>query len=249
MKKLLLLTIVTILSTANVAAQEDSKWTLNTRAWTTNYFTSSLESVAKELLMSFAFDDDDSEGKKWVDRIIPSTDLVFPVGLQKKGFDGVVMPNIYGPYHHAFSNPFKHIGDYAIGFDASYKPAAIGCYAGAFFKSQEIVFKEIDQNLRGFYFQPRAGIVFGSEKNRVEIGAFYDVVTGSGGSFADTNKKRLKGGFGFDIAATLFKDKDNHLMTLQFSMPLHNFLDEDYVGQKGVKRRVGYIMMTERICF
>ena len=89
MKKLLLLTIVTILSTANVAAQEDSKWTLNTRAWTTNYFTSSLESVAKELLMSFAFDDDDSEGKKWVDRIIPSTDLVFPVGLQKKGFDGV----------------------------------------------------------------------------------------------------------------------------------------------------------------
>ena len=86
MKKLLVLTIVTILSTANVAAQETSKWTLNTRAWSTNYFTRTLESVAKELMLAFAFDDDDSDAKKWVDRIIPSTDLVFPVGLQKKGF-------------------------------------------------------------------------------------------------------------------------------------------------------------------
>ena len=247
MKKLLVLTIVTILSTANAAAQEDSSWTLNTRAWSTNYFASSLETLAKELLLSFAFEDDNSDAKKWADRIIPSTDLVFPIGFQKKGFEGLT--DIRNPYYRAFSNPFKHIGDYAIGLDASYKPSVVGCYAGAFFKSQEIVFKEIDQNLRGFYFQPRAGIVFGSEKNRVEIGAFYDVVTGSGGTFADTSKKRLKGGFGFDIAATLFKDKDNHLMTLQFSMPLHNFLDEDYVGQKGVKRRVGYIMMTERICF
>ena len=42
MKKLLVLTIVTILSTANAAAQEESSWTLNTRAWSTNYFASSL---------------------------------------------------------------------------------------------------------------------------------------------------------------------------------------------------------------
>ena len=85
MKKLLVLTIVTILSTANAAAQEESSWTLNTRAWSTNYFASSLESIAKELLLSFAFEDDNSDAKKWADRIIPSTDLVFPIGFQKKG--------------------------------------------------------------------------------------------------------------------------------------------------------------------
>lgn len=106
MKKLLVLTIVTILSTANAAAQEESSWTLNTRAWSTNYFASSLESIAKELLLSFAFDDKESDAKKWADRIIPSTDLVFPIGFQKKGFDGLT--DIRNPYHRAFSNPFKH---------------------------------------------------------------------------------------------------------------------------------------------
>ena len=247
MKKLLVLTIVTILSTANAAAQEESSWTLNTRAWSTNYFASSLESIAKELLLSFAFDDKESDAKKWADRIIPSTDLVFPIGFQKKGFDGLT--DIRNPYHRAFSNPFKHIGDYAIGIDTSYKPDVVGFYAGAFFKSQEIVFKETGDNLRGFYFQPRAGIVFGTEKNRVEIGAFYDAVTGCGGRIADTNKKRLKGGFGLDISAGLVRDKDNSLLTLQFSMPLHNFLDEDYEGQTGMKRRVGYLLLTERISF
>lgn len=248
MKKFLFLTIVTILSTANVAAQ-DSNWTLNTRAWSTNYFTSCLEGVGKELLLALAFDDDDTdaEAKKWLDRIIPSADLVFPIGLQKKGFDGLT--NIHTPYERAFSNPFKHIGDYAIGVDASWKPSIVGFYAGAFFKSQEIIFKETDDNLRGFYFQPRAGILFGSEKNWVEIGAFYDVLTGCGGSVADTNKKRLKGGFGLDIAATLFKDKDNNLTILHFSMPLHNFINEDYTGQAGLKRRVAYLMLSERITF
>lgn len=247
MKKLLVLTIVTILSTSNAVAQENSDWTLNTRAWSSNYLTSSLESLAKELLIAFAFEDKDSEAKKWVDRIIPSIDLVFPIGLQKKGFDGE--NNIYNPYHRAASNPFSRIGDYGIGIDASYKPAVVGCYAGAFFKSQEIIFKETKDNLRGFYFQPRAGIVFGTQKNRVEIGAFYDILTGCGGTVADTNKKRLKGGFGLDFSASLFKDKDNNYVTLQFSMPLHNFMNEDYEGQTGMKRRVGYIMLTDRICF
>jgi hypothetical protein len=30
---------------------------------------------------------------------------------------------------------------------------------------------------------------------------------------------------------------------------LHNFLDEDYEGQTGMKRRVGYLLLTERISF
>jgi len=30
---------------------------------------------------------------------------------------------------------------------------------------------------------------------------------------------------------------------------LHNFLNENYPGFDGLKRRVGYIMLTERISF
>ena len=32
-------------------------------------------------------------------------------------------------------------------------------------------------------------------------------------------------------------------------LPLHNFLNENYAGFNGMKRRVGYIMFTERIGF
>jgi hypothetical protein len=34
---------------------------------------------------------------------------------------------------------------------------------------------------------------------------------------------------------------------LQFSMPLHNFLNSDNQYWKGMKRKVGYIMLTQRI--
>ena len=37
MKKLLASIVLAILFTANVSAQEE--WTINSRAWTTNYFT------------------------------------------------------------------------------------------------------------------------------------------------------------------------------------------------------------------
>lgn len=249
MKKTLTMLALALAISLNASAQSDNAWTLNSRAWCTNYFTTLIFAAAESMVKEYATDDD-SKAEKAFDHIIPDPDLVFPIGMGKSGFsDDGVYGDIYGPYHRAFSNPFKHIGDYAIGVDASWKPSIVGFYAGAFFKSQEIIFKETDDNLRGFYFQPRAGILFGSEKNWVEIGAFYDVLTGCGGSVADTNKKRLKGGFGLDIAATLFKDKDNNLTILHFSMPLHNFINEDYTGQAGLKRRVAYLMLSERITF
>lgn len=244
MKKYLAIVIIAAMTTMNAYGQYDDKWTLNSRSWTTNYFTAVLFDVAAFILeeVTSPSSDDDS---LWVDRVIPLSDLVFPVGMGKKGFDSPY--DIYGPYHRAFSNPFKHIGDYGIGIDASYKPCFVGIYAGAYFKSQEIVWKETKDNLRGFYFQPRAGIILGSDDHSLEAGVFYDVVTGCGGSVADTNKDRLKGGFGLDFALSSNDRKDKHKTLLQFSMPLHNFLNSNYDGQNGMKRKVGYIMLTRRI--
>ena len=236
--------VVAMMATMNVNAQtNDSKWTLNTRSWCTNYFTTVIWGLASEGITHFAFSGNESDSL-WAERIIPSPDLVFPIGMAKKGFDDPY--DIYTPYHRAFSNPFKHIGDYAIGLDVSFKPSVIGFYAGAFFKSQEVVFKDTDDNIRGFYFQPRVGLTAGSDKNTFEAGVFYDVLTGCGGSVNGVEKDMLKGGLGLDFALT--SRGKNSCTVLQFSMPLHNFFNTDYTGQKDLERKVGYIMLTRRVC-
>lgn len=242
MKKILLAIAIAAMTTTTANAQSsDSQWTLNTRAWCTNYFTTALYTLGTSLVKHFAFDDNEADSL-CADRIIPSAALVFPVGMDKSGFDEA---DIYGPYHRAFGNPFKHIGDYAIGLDASFKPSAIGFYAGAYFKSQEVVFKESDDNIRGFYFQPRAGLMIGGDKRCIEAGVFYDVVTGCGGSIDGTDKDRLKGGLGLDFALSYSHKQGKTL--LQFSMPLHNFFNTGYEGQGDLKRKVGYIMLTRRV--
>lgn len=233
-----------IMMVTTVSAQEDNKWTLNTRAWCTNYFTTMIYGAAESLVKEFAFDDN-SKGEKIADRFIPDPDLVFPIGMGKDGFgDG---NDIYGPYHYAFGNPFKHIGDYAIGLDASWKSSYFGAYAGAYFKSQEVVSEQTDDNIRGFYIQPRFGIIMGSMKHAFEAGVFYDIVTGCGGSVANTDKDMLKGGVGLDFALSTTDKKDKNKFLLQFSMPLHNFFNTKYIGQGDLKRKVGYIMLTQRI--
>lgn len=243
MKKLVSVIILCFALSVNMSAQNASEWTFNTRAWCTNYFTTAIYDVAEILAKSLFFGDNEKDSL-WAERIIPDADLVFPVGMGKKGFEGDT--DIYGPYHRAFANPFKHIGDYAIGADVSFMPSVVGVYAGAYFKSQEIVFKETDDNLRGFYFQPRFGLVAGSKDVSYEAGVFYDVVTGCGGSLDVTDKDRLKGGWGLDFAIA-HTDKKHHSKTLlQFSMPLHNFLNDGFQGQQGMKRKVGYISLTQR---
>ena len=241
MKKTLAMMALALMITINTSAQGDKAWTLNTRAWCTNYFTTVLFAVAETAVKEYAIDDE-SKAKKTLDCIIPDPDLVFPVGMGKSGFDG---NDIYGPYHRAFSNPLKYIGDYAIGVDASWRESTLGFYAGAYFKSQEIVFKETDDNIRGFYIQPRAGFIMGSKKRAFEAGAFYDIVTSCGGSVQNTDKKMLKGGFGLDFAFSSTDKKGNKTL-LQFSMPLHNFFDTSYDGQSDLKRKVGYISLTQR---
>jgi hypothetical protein len=77
---------------------------------------------------------------------------------------------------------------------------------------------------------------------------FYDVVTGCGGSIDDTNKDRLKGGWGLDFALSSTNKDGKSKFLIQFSMPLHNFLNDGFLGQEGMKRKVGYIALTERIC-
>lgn len=241
MKKLIALALLATTLTLNVSAQDErSNWSLNTRFRTTNYFSALLVDVANVVITDMLFED--SKDSLTMDRILPMADIVFPIGMQKSGFDDPL--NIYGPYHRAFSNPFKYLGDYAIGIDASWQPSPIGFYAGAYFKSQEIVYKATDDNLRGFYFQPRAGIVLGSKQRSLEAGVFYDIVTGCRYNGKSADKKQLKEGLGLDFAFNFFDKGDHSSTTLQFSMPLHNMLNSDVQ-----KRRVGYIMLSRRISF
>ena len=130
MKKIVIMLIAVVFVAANAKAQDTgSHWTFNTRAWTTNYFTCALYTLAAESVTDFLFKGSQKDSIH-AERIIPKCDLVFPIGMGKKGFDAV--GDIYGPYHRAFGNPIKHIGDYGIGLDASYKRGVVGIYAGAY---------------------------------------------------------------------------------------------------------------------
>ncbi len=232
------------MSTTASAQNENGEWTVNTRFWTTNYFTALIYELAEGLVKHYAFEHNPKDSIL-AERIIASPDLVFPIGMGKSGFSGE--GDIYSAYHYALGTPFKRLGDWAVGVDVSYRPSLVGFYAGAYFKSQEIVFKHDDNNLRGYYIQPRAGLIVGGEDLSFEAGVFCDVVTGCGGSVAVTEKDRLKGGLGLDFGLSA-KDKDGrNQYVLQFSMPLHNFLNPDYAGQQGMNRKVGYIMLTRRI--
>ena len=225
MKKLISIVVLTFGMSFSAMAQDAcSDWTFNTRAWCTNYFTTVIYDFVEIGLKGLLFKGNGNDSL-WAERIVPDAQMMFPIGMGKKGFEGPT--DIYGPYHRAFANPFKHIGDYAVGADVSYMPKSFGLYAGAYFKSQEIVFKETDDNLRG---------------------VFYDVVTGCGGSIDDTNKDRLKGGWGLDFAISSTNKDGKSKFLIQFSMPLHNFLNDGFLGQEGMKRKVGYIALTERIC-
>ena len=227
-------------TTAN-AQNERSAWTLNTRAWSTNYFTTMIGALTSVLITDVIGEALEADSLV-MDHIVPLPDIVFPVGLEKEGFNDPL--NIYGPYHYDFGNPFKHPGDYGIGLDLSWKPTMVGLYAGAYFKSQEIVYDATDKHLRAFYFQPRGGLILGSDKTSIEAGVFYDVVTGCRYDGNSANKDQLKNGLGLDFAVSYFDKGDKSSTTLQFMMPLHNMLNSDVV-----KRRVGYIMVTRRVSF
>lgn len=250
MKKFLLMVAVAIMTTTNASAQAEqrSAWTLNTRAWCTNYFTTAIWDLVTRGVIHFTCDGNEQDSL-WAERVIPTADLVFPIGMGKQGFgeDDIYGP-IYGPYHYAFGNPFKHIGDYAIGADMSYKPCFVGFYVGTYFKSQEVVFKENKDNIRGFYVQPRVGLIMGSGKRALEAGVFYDILTGSGGSTPNIERKMLQSGIGLDFSLSRTTDDGKSKTLLSFSMPLHNFFNTDYAGQQNLKRKVGYIMLTQRIC-
>ncbi len=248
MKKTLLIVIMTVLLTAGASAQTTrQQFTFNTRTWSTNYWTTLLYNLAHSAVVHFAFDGNSTDSLI-VESILPSSDLVFPIGMAKAGFEAP-MHDIYGPYHRAFSNPFKRIGDYGIGLDMSWKPVSIGIYAGAYFKSQEICFMPNDESLRGFYFQPRAGLVLGGKEHALEAGVFYDKVVGCGGTWEARNIEMLQSGWGLDFALSRTVAKGRHKTMLMFSMPLHNFFNTAYAdgSLKNVHRRVGYIMLTHRV--
>ena len=240
MKKVLLVIVLGAMLSLNAKAQSD--FTLNTRAWSTNYFTTVLYDIANNAVEYLLFSD--STSRLTYSRIMPGADLVFPVGIEKKGFED---SDIYGPYHCAFKNPFTRPGDFGVGLDASWRPTFFGLYAGAYFKSQEICLKANDNNMRSFYFQPRAGIIIGG-KNAIEAGVYYDMVVGASGRFVE--KDMFSSGLGLDFALS-HKSSNKHQALIAFMLPLHNFLNEDYLGGvfNGMKRRVGYIMLTERISF
>ncbi|MCR4582966.1 MAG: hypothetical protein K5764_05355 [Prevotella sp.] len=245
MKKLLSIVLLALTVSSTASAQNtNEEWTVNTRVWTTNYFTALIYDLAGELVKHYAFVNNPKDSIL-AERIIASSDLVFPIGMGKSGFSGE--GDIYSAYHYALGTPFKRMGDWAVGVDVSYRPSAVGFYAGAYFKSQEIVFKHDNENLRGYYIQPRAGLIVGGESLAFEAGVFYDMVTGCGGSVAVTEKDRLKGGLGLDFGISAKNKDGSDQYVLQFSMPLHNFLNPDYAGQQGMERKVGYIVVTRRI--
>ena len=240
MKKVFLVIVMGAMLSLNLKAQ--SNFTLNTRAWSTNYFTTILYDIANGAIEYLLISD--STDRLTYSRIIPDADLVFPIGIQKEGFE---TSDIYGPYHRAFKNPFTKPGDFGIGLDASWRPSFLGFYAGTYFKSQEICIKATDYNLRSFYFQPRAGIIIG-KKNAIEAGVYYDMVVGAGGRYPGVEKAMFSNGLGLDFALS-HKSSSKHQSLIAFMLPLHNFLNENYSGFDGIKRRVGYIMLTERIEF
>ena len=249
MKKVITSILLAVVFTANVSAQDDA-WTINTRAWSTNYFTTLLYDAVALTTKEFILDEEDDEGSV-VSRVIPTAELVFPFGMKRDGFGG--MTEIFCPYHRAFSNPIKNLGDFGIGVDASWKPSFIGVYAGAYFKSQEVVFKQFN-SIRGYYIQPRMGVILGKGENHaVEVGAFYDALTGCGGKMAGAKKSMLRGGFGLDFAYSFSPDSDKKQFLIQISAPLHNFFAKGLTFTDGVNdyngfdRRVGYIMLTSRI--
>ena len=102
-----------ILVTTNANAQSD--FTLNSRAWSTNYFASMLYGAAIEGIKELAYNS--TSDSLVLERILPDPDIVFPIGLTKR-LDSP--SNIYGPYRRAFKSPFKHLGDWGLGVDASY---------------------------------------------------------------------------------------------------------------------------------
>lgn len=240
--------ILLLLANPTSRAQErGGAWTFNSRGWTTNYFTSTIWNGAAFLLKRFASMGLDKKDIVAIDRIIPESNWVFPIGFQKEGFTGE--NQIYGAYRRAFGNPFTNPGDFGIGFDGSYFPAHVGVYAGAYLKSQEIIFTADRSNLRALYVQPRAGLIMGGTRNQFEVGVFYDKVVGSGGTCPDTDIDRFLDGMGLDFALSHTTLRRNRKVQVLFSMPLHNFLDPRYPGQKDMKRRVGYIMSSYRIYF
>lgn len=240
MKRVILVIVMGVILSLSAKAQ--STFTFNTRAWSTNYFTTILYDIAHDAIGNFIISN--PADAQTYDRIVPTGELVFPIGIEKAGFED---NDIFGPYHRAFKNPFTKPGDFGVGLDASWKPSLFGLYAGAYFKSQEICFKANDDNLRSFYFQPRAGIILG-KKNSLEAGVYYDMVVGAGGSYPNVEKAMFSNGLGLDFAFSHSTTK-NRESQISFMLPLHNFLNEDYPDFNGMKRRVGYIMLTERIGF
>lgn len=256
--------IITFAAVAMLAtsATAQGNITLNSRAWSTNYWTTILYNVAQGFTVGMLGSHSHADSLA-IATLLPGADLVFPVGMAKEGFTDYT--DIYGPYHRAFATPFKKMGDFCVGIDASWTPTFVGLYAGVFFKSQELVFKTNDQNLRSFYFQPRGGLVITFEDLSIEGGVFYDKVVGCSGNLNDEawgnfiatpDKGMLSDGLGLDFGVS-YNTSAHSKTVLMFSMPLHNFFNEGYecrdaLGNpfkpwEGYNRRVGYITLTHRI--
>lgn len=252
MKKTLLIVTMALVIVTKASAQETrtpikSQFTLNTRAWSTNYWTCLLYNFVRDATCYLIFDNDPT-----IEAFLPESDLTFPVGLAKAGF--VDPLDIHTPYHRAFATPFAQMGDFGIGLDCSWTPTAVGIYAGAYYKSQELCFISDGQNLRGNYFQPRAGLVLGGKSTTLEAGVFYDLplsCTGTSLLLGNPDKSMIQDGWGLDFAISHTNKANTRKNMLMFSMPLHNFINEGYAGglTHNLKRKVGYIMLSRRIIF
>ena len=129
MKKSLFIATLAVILSCNVFAQDTKKqFSINTNAWTSNYWTDIIYSTARGVLTHFTLKGNESDSII-VESILPYCGTVFPIGMAKQGFHD---PNdIYGPYHRAFSTPFKQLGDYGIGL--LFGQSTLGLEVGTFY--------------------------------------------------------------------------------------------------------------------
>ena len=87
--------IITLAAVAMLAtsASAQSTVTLNSRAWSNNYWTTILYNIAQGLVVSTLGADNHVDSVALA-CILPGADLVFPVGMAKSGFENIGLPTM-----------------------------------------------------------------------------------------------------------------------------------------------------------
>lgn len=129
---------------------------------------------------------------------VPIIDAKFPIAINNSTNQNI--GKMYLPYKKCFNWPWKELGDYNIGFDASYDipTTPFGFYTGCDYKSVQVITDNLDS--RTHYVSPELGLRLkyniGSDDDGllIEIGGSYDFPFSYKGDF-DNDMSAINGGF------------------------------------------------------